>query len=107
LQRFHDAATLAAALDREPGLEPVFNLGGTPTSGSADILLGDVSNGNATPPTWTAPAGFIQTSTKLVTEGNNTRVHRPVVYVGQSAASVTGTLSASAPWAAIGIEILW
>jgi hypothetical protein len=102
-----NAATFAlASAGSGSSNAPVFGLTGTPAVGSPEILFGDLTNG-ATPPSWssTVPAGFTQLGT--VTAGSGSNITVASVYFGGPAASqTTGSISASANWGTIGIQVV-
>ncbi|HTL78588.1 MAG TPA: hypothetical protein VL136_04200, partial [Candidatus Babeliales bacterium] len=89
---------------------PNWNLSGSLTPGSSMLLFGDATDGTTTPPTWstTVPALFTQLDSFLENEGNPaTRTHRLANYFGgPSALSVNGSLSATANWGTIALEVL-
>ncbi len=82
---------------------PLFNLSGS--AGSYELLFGSATSG-ATAPTWstTAPAAFVPV-VGTNTVSNATEKQDSAVYFGPIASSATGSLSVSASWGAMAIEI--
>ena len=71
------------------------------------LLFGDTTNFTATPPTWSTTPPAVFTLVDSFTESDGARTHNLVNYFGgPSALSVTGSLSASARWGTLAIEIL-
>ena len=86
---------------------PNWNLSGTLTPGSSMLLFGDTTNFTATPPTWSTTPPALFTLVDSFTESDGARTHNLVNYFGgPSALSVSGSLSASARWGTLAIEIL-
>jgi hypothetical protein len=85
---------------------PVFGLSGTPAVGSPEILFGDLTNG-ASPPSWstTAPSGFTQLGTVTAGSGSTSTV-ASVYFGGPAASQTTGSISATANWGTIGIQVV-
>ena len=70
------------------------------------LLFGDTTNFTATPPTWSTTPPAVFTLVDSFTESDGARTHNSVNYFGgPSALSVSGSLSASARWGTIAIEI--
>jgi MBG domain (YGX type) len=88
---------------------PNWTVSGTLTRGSSLLLFGDLTNGTNNPPTWStnSPALFTQVDSFLAVDAQASRYHRLANYFGgPSALSVTGSLSGSASWGTIALEIL-
>src|SRR5262249_50214738 len=86
---------------------PNWVLSGSLTPGSSMLLFGELRDGTTAPPTWSAtvPALFTQVD-NFLEAGTAPRTHLLANYFGgPSALSVTGSLSASASWGTIALEI--
>ena len=85
---------------------PNWNLSGALTPGSSMLLFGDTTNFATPAPTWSTPPSALFTPVDSFSEIDGARSHNLVNYFGgPSALSVSGSLSASARWGTIAIEI--
>jgi len=77
----------------------------SPPTGSYEVFYGDATNGT-NPLSWssTSPTGFIQVGSQL-DAGGGSSTYSTSAYFGPSSTTVTGSISTSAPWGTIGIEI--
>ena len=85
---------------------PTFGLLSAPATGASEFLLGALTNSSTTPPSWNNINGFNLLGQTTIGSGTTT-AFVPVLYMGAPAAtSLAGTISATAHWGTIGVEIL-
>ena len=90
-----------------PGANPSFKLT-NPSSTNFELLFGETTNTTTAPPSWTtAPSGFslVSGSSQIVPGGNNSNNFRGSIYFGPAVIAATGSLSSTAAWGTISVEI--